>query len=171
MVMIRRAHVRDAETIGEITARSYIEGGHIAPNNTHYLPVLRDAADRISKAEVLVAVEGDKLLGSVTIARFGTEYTDIAGPDELEFRMLAVAPDASGRGVGTALVREVLDRARAEAWSRVVLSSNPTMVAGQHIYRALGFRRCPQRDWYPLPDLLLLTFVREMDSRAGLDHE
>ncbi|RCW39118.1 putative N-acetyltransferase YhbS [Halopolyspora algeriensis] len=159
-VTIRAARPEDLDAVGEVTARAYMEGGHIG-DRSDYLGKLRDAADRAEKAELLVAVEGDKVLGSVTVARDGTEYTEMARPGEIEFRMLAVAPEAAGRGVGRCLVRAVLDRARAEEWSRVVLCSQESMAVAHRLYRSLGFERAPERDWWPHPDLPLLAFVLE----------
>jgi hypothetical protein len=39
------------------------------------------------------------------------------------------------------------------------------MLAAQHLYEAIGFRRIPQRDWCPVPGFTLLAFGR--DLRAG----
>lgn len=161
-ITIRPARSEDFDVVGDVTARAYVDGGHIRANNESYVQALRDAADRAEKAELLVAVEGDKALGSVTIARYGTEYTDLARPGEIEFRMLAVAPEAAGRGVGRCLVRAVLDRARAEGWESVVLCSQDSMTTAQGLYRSFGFERLPERDWEPLPGLRLLAFTLEL---------
>lgn len=32
------------------------------------------------------------------------------------------------------------------------------MLAAHQIYRRLGFVRTPERDWYPIPGLKLLTY-------------
>ena len=72
---------------------------------------------------------------------------------EAEFRTLAVAPAGRGRGVGTALVRECIDRARALGRSRVVLSTQPMMHAAHRVYERFGFTRAPERDWSPIDDL------------------
>ena len=74
----------------------------------HYVEVLRDVGARAAEAELLVATDED-LLGTVTYVPEGGPFGEIAGPDETEFRMLAVAPEAQGRGVGSALLRHVLD--------------------------------------------------------------
>ena len=50
-----------------------------------------------------------RVVGSMTVARAGSSYADVAADDELEFRMLAVAKSARGKGVGSTLVRHVLD--------------------------------------------------------------
>lgn len=87
---------------------------------------------------------------------------DIARPGEAEIRMLAVAREARGRGAGEALVRACAGRARAlEGCTAVVLSTQRTMHAAHRRYERLGFRRVPERDRNPLPeldDITLLTY-------------
>ncbi|MFF1625069.1 GNAT family N-acetyltransferase [Streptomyces sp. NPDC058272] len=104
----------------------------------------------------------DRVLGGVTFVPDGGPMADIARPGEAEIRMLAVAPDARGRGAGEALVRACVDRARAtEGCVRVVLSTQRTMHTAHRIYQRLGFTRAPERDWNPIPhldDILLLTY-------------
>jgi ribosomal protein S18 acetylase RimI-like enzyme len=107
-------------------------------------------------------LDDDQVVGTVTVARHGEPYSHLAYPGELEFRTLAVAPEASGRGVGRALVRTVLDRARAEGSIRVVLCSQESMTAAHGLYRSLGFRRFPDRDWELDSGLRLLTFGRDI---------
>ena len=84
--------------------------------------------------------------------------SEIAAPDESEFRMLAVSPAAQGRGIGTALLQQVLDESRALGRRAVVCSSQPTMRAAHSIYMRLGFARLPERDWSPVPGVDLLAF-------------
>ncbi|WP_092981194.1 GNAT family N-acetyltransferase [Actinopolyspora lacussalsi] len=158
-VTIRRALPAEFDTVGELTARAYLEGGHIPAENTHYLTSLRDAADRAAKAELLVAVHGDKVCGTVTVARHGSEYTELARPGELEFRMLAVAPEAAGSGVGAALVDRVIELAAAESWERVVLYSNRSMTVAHRLYERKGFHRLPEHDWEPFPAVRLLAYA------------
>jgi ribosomal protein S18 acetylase RimI-like enzyme len=73
--------------------------------------------------------------------------------------MLAVDPAAQGRGVGTALLGRVLDASRRRGSADVVCSSLPEMRAAHRIYRRLGFRRAPERDWSPVPGVELLAFT------------
>ena len=90
----------------------------LLPHDHFYIEVLRDAAARAADAVLLVAVDDDQLLGTVTLVPEGGPLSEIAEPDEAEFRMLAVAPAAQGRGIGTALLRRVLDDSRAAGRTR-----------------------------------------------------
>ena len=124
-----------------------------------YAAVLRDVPRRAAEAEVLVAAAGPQILGTVTFVPDGGPLGEIAGPDEAEFRMLAVDPAGQGAGVGTALLRHVLDAARRDGRAGVVCSSQPEMRAAHRIYARCGFTRAPERDWSPLPGVDLLAFA------------
>ncbi|MEU6297096.1 GNAT family N-acetyltransferase [Streptomyces erythrochromogenes] len=159
-MVIRTAVPADYEVLGEITARAYLADGHLDFNEDDaYLNVLRDVAGRAALAEVLVAERDGQVLGGVTFAAPGSPLADIAGPDEAEFRMLAVAHAARGQGAGEALVRACVERARAvEGVTGVVLSTQRSMAGAHRIYVRLGFARTPERDWAPIEGLTLLTY-------------
>ncbi|MEC3954617.1 GNAT family N-acetyltransferase [Nocardia sp. CDC153] len=145
-VVIRDAEVKDFAAVGELTVEVYVGEGHVNPQSP-YVAELADTATRAESAEILVAVRGDEVLGSLTMARPGTPYADIARPGEFEFRMLAVSKRARGLGIGTALLEKVIDTARAEGFEAVVLTTMPTMQDARRMYDRLGFRHVPDRDW------------------------
>ncbi|MFF5500611.1 GNAT family N-acetyltransferase [Streptomyces roseolus] len=153
---IRAVRPEEYEEVGELTARAYLDDGHLTfGEDDDYLPLMRDVARRAAEAEVLVAADHDgTVLGAVTFTAGGGEWADIAGPGEAEFRLLAVARPARGRGVGEALVRTCVDRARSlDGCVRLVLSTQDRMTTAHRIYRRLGFVRVPERDWSPVPGL------------------
>ena len=106
-----------------------------------YVAALRDVARRASEAE-LIAIEpdGGGVLGTVTFVPDGGALGEIAGPGEAEFRMLAVGPAAQGRGVGTALLRRVLEDSRCGGKVGVVCSSLPVMRGSAQDLRARRLR-------------------------------
>ncbi|MEU0966682.1 GNAT family N-acetyltransferase [Streptomyces sp. NPDC005917] len=162
-IHIREAHPTEYEPLGEITAQAYLQDNLLDFGESDtYLGELRDVAKRAAAAEVLVAVNGDTLLGGVTFVPGPGPMADIAAPEEAEIRMLAVGRAARGHGAGEALVRACVDRARAlDGCEKVVLSTQRTMHAAHRIYERLGFVRTPGRDWNPLPeldDITLLTY-------------
>lgn len=157
-VTIRLARPAELATVGRLTIDAYRASGFIA-GDTPYARKLADARPRASEAELWVAVdETDTVLGTVTMAPPSSPWAQVAGPDDLEFRMLAVSAQARGRGVGEALTRAVLDRAAELGLSGVVLSSSTEMTAAHRIYERLGFHRTPDKDWSPSPDTELVTY-------------
>ena len=157
---IRRAASDEHAEIGELTVAAYAAFTKGAED--FYVQHLRDAAARDRDAELWVAVDDGVVVGTVTIAPEGSPWRELGKPGEGEFRMLAVAPAARGRGVGEALVRHAVDRFRAEDLTRVVLCSLREMGAAHRIYQRLGFERAPELDWSPQPDVHLIAFTLEL---------
>jgi ribosomal protein S18 acetylase RimI-like enzyme len=160
-VLVRPALPDELDAVGRLTVRAYAQ---FVPATSPYAKRLADAADRAANASLLVAVgdaPGD-LLGTATLVVGDGPYAELAGPDEAELRMLAVDPSARRRGVGAALVQEVLDRARAGGARRVVLSTMPAMRDAQRLYQRFGFRRAPELDHRPGPEVRLIAFSLEL---------
>ena len=155
---VRLARPEELDAVGELTVRAYAE--YTRGPHDPYEARLRDAASRARAAELWVAVDGDRLLGSVTCCPPGSSYREVSRPDEGEFRMLAVAPDAHGTGAGTTLARHCEERARAHGAVGMALSSLTVMTAAHRIYERLGYARDPGRDWSPLPGVELLAFSK-----------
>lgn len=146
LVTIRTATTADHAAVGELTVAVYVGEGYVRADSP-YAAELADTARRAAAAQILVAEHAGELVGSLTVARPGTPYADIARPGELEFRMLAVSSRARGLGAGTGLVRSVIDLARAESFDAVVLTTMPAMADARRLYDRLGFVHVPQRDW------------------------
>lgn len=128
------------------------------PSDHAYYARLRDVAARDEQAEVWVATEHGRVLGTLTWCPTGSPWREIARDDEAEFRMLAVDPEEQGRGVGRALVDAAITRARAEGRTGVVLSTACWMTAAHHLYERMGFERIPERDWSPTEGLDLKAY-------------
>lgn len=126
-----------------------------------YEAELRDVARRAREAVVLAALDTETgaVVGCATyVPGPDSPWAELLEPGEVGIRMLAVDPGARSRGAGTALTRACVDRARAEGRRRVVLHTLPFMTDAQRIYRKLGFREIPERDWEPVPGIFLLAF-------------
>lgn len=165
-ITVRPARCEELPAAGELVATAYLADGAVQPEDP-YLDDLRDAADRARDSVVLVAVEGEALLGTVTWCPAGSSQREVAADDEGEFRSLGVLPVARGRGVGELLVRACLRHAAQEGYTAVALSSAEWMVAAHRLYARLGFRRTPERDWRPVPGVQLLAYRLELTSASG----
>lgn len=83
---------------------------------------------------LLLAHEGDRILGSLTLAVFRI-------PTGLRAWIEDVVVDeaARGRGVGDALNRAAVDHARRAGARTVDLTSRPSREAANRLYRRIGF--------------------------------
>ena len=141
---IRRAGLADAHDVGILTERVYRAGGWAGEE---YARVLADGRTRIENAIVFVAECAGAVVGTVTFAPPATRFVDVAGADEAEVRMLAVAAEARGRGIADALMDACERQARAAGLRGVVLSTEPDMHAAHRLYGRRGYARQPHRDW------------------------
>lgn len=163
-IRVRPARPEELDAVGALTAAAYVAGGALAHDDDGYVPVLRDAAARAAAGPVLVATLDDALAGTATLCPPGSAFSEIAGPDEGEVRFLAVDPTAWGRGVADALMAGAADWARAAGYVRLVLFVLEGNDAAHRLYARLGFRRVPERDWRPVPDLLLQAYARPVPA-------
>ncbi len=160
---IRRVRPGEYRAVGELVLAAYRALPYYHPE-PEYEADLLDTGRRAEVAEVLVAVDGeDQVLGAVTyVTSSHNEYAEWDDDDAAGFRMLAVALDAQGRGVGEALVRACIAQGRADGRGRLVLHSTPWMTTAHRLYARLGFRRAPERDYSPLPAVPLLGFELDL---------
>lgn len=142
--------------VAALTADTYLAEGWA---DEDYAPELRDVAHRDDLAQVWVALDGEELVGAVTLATRGGPLAELATEGEAVMRHLVTAPAARGRGVGQALVQTCLDVARADGCRLLRLSTHRDMAAAHRLYGRFGFARTPSYDWEPFPGLHLITFA------------
>lgn len=170
-IIIRPAHLHELEAVGALTVAGYDAGGHLTlPDGGYdhdYAAWLGDAASRGRDGGLLVAVDGEQLLGTTTWCPPGSPHRDLATrPDQGEFRTLSVSPAARRRGVGRALVEECLRLARTDGLTEVLLCSLPEMAPAHRLYGSMGFIRRPDLDWSPIPDVALWGFSIDLDPAS-----
>jgi GNAT superfamily N-acetyltransferase len=160
-MQLRRARPEELTQVGELTVAAYADFTRGAED--HYVEHLRDAPRRDREAELWVALDGQRLVGTVTYCPPGSPWRELAASsDEGEFRMLAVHPDARGLGAGQALAAHCEHRARDHGATRMVLSSLVEMATAHRVYGRLGYSRLPDRDWSPVPGVHLIAFTKDL---------
>lgn len=128
-----------------------------------YTPALRADWERLNRAwieryftveeldrEVLEDPERHVLDGGgcILFARVGGQIVATCGLRRLagqtfELTKMAVADEFQGRGIGTALARAVIARARQMGARKLVLETNSRLAPALHVYRKLGFTPAP----------------------------
>ncbi len=157
--MIREAREGELDGAGRVTQAAWREFERSGdPAWVAYFERLGDARARAARAVVLVAVEAEVVVGTAALELERT-LEDVALPaHEARLRMLAVAPEWRGRGVGRKLVEACLERARAAGKSEVRLHTMDVMVTAEVLYRSLGFERDPGGDFTPAPGVTALAY-------------
>jgi GNAT superfamily N-acetyltransferase len=153
VTIIRDATADEREAIRELTLRAYAEYAEIMePASWSGLShALREALASEAPVERLVADHDGQIIGSAMLFApetdaYGAFVSASAAP---EIRLVAVAPEARGRGVAKMLVEECIRRARERGASEVGLHTSRSMQAAMAMYAALGFVRAPERDFQP----------------------
>lgn len=159
---IREALVHEHEEAGRVTMAAYAE--YFAPDGVdadhEYLRAIGDVPGRAARTTILIAVDEGRIVGCVTLeldAR--TDLDD--GPLEAErahIRMLGVASEARGRGIGRALMDECERRALAAGKSEMTLHTTQLMQTAQVMYRSMGYVRTADQ---VMPDGFVLLGYRK----------
>lgn len=171
---VRPVRPEEYEEAGKLVVAAYeaLPGDHVLGD---YATELADVARRASEADVLVAAMSsagrgaDEIVGCVTFVPDSTSpWSEFLEAGESGIRMLAIHPDAQGRGVGRTLVHACIARARELGRTSLMLHTTPWMTAAHRLYEDVGFERFPQRDWTPDPEVPLLAYRLEIgdSSRA-----
>jgi ribosomal protein S18 acetylase RimI-like enzyme len=160
-IQVRAVRPDEHVEAGRVVLAAYtaLPGEHLSGD---YAAELSDVERRSREAEVLVAVATEPatgLLGCVTLVPdAGSPWAELLEAGEAGIRMLAVLPDAQGRGVGAALVEACVERARELGREAVLLHTTPWMTTAHRLYERAGFERLPERDWLPVPEVPLLAY-------------
>jgi len=157
---IRLIRPDEIEVVSVLTVEAYTSA-YGEDLNEGYRRELARVADRVESQQVWVAVDtrSGGVLGTVGTPLPGQRLSDFAGPDDLDFRMLAVSPQARGRGVGRALVEHCTRLAKDRGALRLVLHTGDDMDLAVALYERMGFERLteieqdfpyPPGVWYPV---------------------
>lgn len=151
---IRDARDDEREVMQSVTVAAYEEYAAVMskPFWEEYRQHILMTLGKVESAERVVAEREGIVIGSVLL------YPSIAGiypapirvdTDWPEVRLLAVAPEARGQGVGTALMDECEQRARSAGATILGLHTADMMQAAMRMYERRGFIRVPELDFYP----------------------
>lgn len=160
-VLVRLMRDEEMDAVAELSERAY---AHDYSLSDSYRASIVDVAGRADEHQVWVAsdTETGALLGTVSTPRAGAVMTELPQVGEMDFRLLAVHPDARRRGIGELLSRHVLLLGRLRGVPRVVMNSGPEMIGAHKLYERLGFERLLDREpLLTMPDgreLKLLSF-------------
>ena len=124
-----------------------------------YEAEIRDVRGRLADSALIVAEDAGRLVGAVTYYEDGTREPHGKWPPSWAvFRLLAVHPDARGRGVGRLLTDECLGRARDAGRTAMGLHTTSLMTVARTMYERMGFVRAPQHDFHPVPSFHVMAY-------------
>ncbi len=152
-LQVREARADEYSHIAQLTRAAYAEyAGIMAPMAWAGLARAVDTALATTEpVSRIVAVRGGQLAGSVMLYTAGADAYggQIPQANVPEIRMLAVASQARGQGIGQALVDECVRRARNAGATQLGLHTSASMRAAIALYERMGFVRAPAFDFQP----------------------
>jgi GNAT superfamily N-acetyltransferase len=159
---IRRARREDRDAARRITLSAFQQYADLMPPSRwegYRENILATLADP-RPAQHIVAEKEGVILGSVLLYPPGTAFsTPEEGPLTCpEVRLLAVAPEARGRGIGAALMREVIREARRMGTGCLNLHTTDMMQVAMRMYERRGFVRVPKLDFHPAPGITVKAY-------------
>ena len=84
-------------------------------------------------------IEHSRLAGMVILVSPQSPACKLAKANEAEIHLLGVKEEYRGNGVAKKLVIKIVEKARAEGFTRLILWTQPAMLAAQRLYEGLGF--------------------------------
>lgn len=163
-MIIRDAVNDELPFIREQRILSYEEHAQKIPPG-HWLALkqaISSEADTQPDVDRIVAEIDGEIVGSVVLFPAKTDAYEgfLEELDHPEIRMLAVSPQARGRGVATALINECIQRSKAKGYSAIGLHTGQFMESAWKLYERLGFERLPQFDFEPADDGIIVKAYR-----------
>lgn len=123
--------------------------GHLFEQEAEFQP------DAAKQSRALEAILGNPAVGKVFVAREGKRVVAMAsllytistaeGGKAALFEDLVVHPDERKRGIGEALLKYVVEQARAEGLLRITLLTDMQNERAQAMYRRVGFVGSPMK--------------------------
>jgi len=171
-VHIRDARPSDQDSIREVTLAAYHEYAAELPDfwKAYRLNILTTLADT-GLAQQIVAEQDGAVVGAVLLYPFGFAGSPADGTVAMtatpEVRLLAVAPEGRGRGLGEALMRECVQRARASGAAALTLHTTDLMRVAIRLYDRMGFVRSPELDFGLAPGLSVKGYRMHLDAAAA----
>lgn len=141
--VIRTALPEEFEAIGQLLVRVYsrLEGFPKADEQPQYYTMLTNIGEITKKpaTELLVAIgESGKVLGAVAffsdMQYYGSGGTATNETNSAGFRLLAVDPEAQGKGVGKGLTLECIRKANKQQLSQMIIHSTKAMQTAWAMY-------------------------------------
>lgn len=148
-VGLRDARPRELDEVAGLLAEVYAVFAPHFPAQAwkSYIGEIVDVRSRLGESELIVASRGGLLVGTIGLYPDASRSALECWPQGwASIRTLGVRAGARRQGVGTALARECLRRARERGARAIGLHTASHMVAATRLYERVGFRRAPELD-------------------------
>jgi len=154
--IVRNAKSSEFSEIGKLMVNVYsqLEGFPNESDQPEYYKMLANIGELTKKpaTELLVAISSEKKLYGAVVYFSDMQFYGSGGIATKEknasgFRLLAVDPEARGKGIGKLLTQECIKKARIHNHRNVVIHTTKAMQVAWDMYEKLGFKRSKDLDF------------------------
>lgn len=155
-ITIEKAHNSRYSSIGKLMVQVYsqLEGFPGEDEQPDYYRMLANVGEIATQpgVELLEATnETGVLIGAVVyfsdMRFYGSGGTATQEKDAAGFRLLAVLPEARGKGVGKQLTTACIAKAKNDGRNQVIIHTTRAMQTAWGMYEGMGFKRSPDLDF------------------------
>jgi GNAT superfamily N-acetyltransferase len=146
--VIRPYQADDADGVNAVARAAFAQYRHDYDEWPSFIDGIGRMAALASEGDLLVAEQGGTVVGAVLHIAPGRPRSPIFPIEWSTIRMLVVAPEARGQGIGRRLMAACLRHARDVGAPEVGLHTSPLMATALRMYEAIGFVR--DRDIAPI---------------------
>jgi GNAT superfamily N-acetyltransferase len=174
-ISISECPTSDYCELGELTVAVYSGLANMPSRDVmpEYYQLLRDTQSRAESPTTKIFAaydESNQLLGGVTfigdMAFYGSGGSATTIKNSAGFRLLAVAPEAQGLGVGKALSVYCIGQARELNVEQIIIHSTHAMQVAWKMYEKLGFEPFPEID-FDQSGLAVFGFRKRLAGTKG----
>ena len=130
----------DAQCINALAVAAFEQFKDAYTDWPAFRPKIASMSALAGTGEIIVAACGESIVGAVAYIGPGKEKASFFDVEWPIMRMLVVAPEARGLGVGRALAEECLARATRDGAGRFALHTSELMQVALPMYQRMGFR-------------------------------
>jgi GNAT superfamily N-acetyltransferase len=150
---VRNARPQEFPAIGDLMVDVYsrLEG---FPQQPEYFAMLKNIGEITKRphTELIVAVTPEgKIEGAVVyfsdMSSYGSGGSATGEKNASGFRLLAVAPEARGKGIGRLLTQACIEKAREDKNEQLIIHSTEFMKVAWKMYERMGFERSEDLDF------------------------
>lgn len=159
---IREARPDELPAVSELCRLAYdrMSSGLAPEDRETIMALVGDAETRAREGVVLVAMDGDRVAGTVSYYAPETVRNPRFEHDWALVRILGVHPDYREQGIAGVLMDECVKRARADEATAVALQTSELTPVAVAMYQKRGFKR---RMEFPQYDRRYWVYVLSLD--------
>lgn len=141
MTLLRNFLPADAQFVNELALAAFDQFKFAYDDWPAFRSKLANMSELGGTGEIIVAELDGRIVGAVAYLGPGAPKADFFRTEWPIMRMLVIAPEARGQGIGRALAEECISRAKRDGAGIFALHTSELMQVALPMYQRMGFQR------------------------------